>query len=40
MDFISKKVSSPSGPNSRPTPDSLKPPNGVEKSMGAWELSM
>jgi hypothetical protein len=23
MDFISKKLSSPSGPNSRPTPDSL-----------------
>jgi len=32
--FISRKPSRPSGRTARPTPDSLKPPNGVEKSIG------
>jgi hypothetical protein len=40
IDFFSKNVSSPSGPNSRPTPDSLYPPKGVAKSMGDPPLSM
>ncbi len=40
IDFISRKLSRPSGPNSRPTPDSLKPPKGVEKSIGTGAFNM
>jgi len=40
IDFFSRNSSSPSGPNSRPMPDSLKPPKGVEKSMGIGLFSM
>ena len=34
IDFFSRKVSKPFGPNSRPTPDSLYPPNGVAEVDG------
>ena len=32
MDWISVKAAIPSGPYSRPTPDSFMPPNGAAKS--------
>ncbi len=40
MVFFSRNSSSPSSPNSRPTPEALYPPKGEEKSMGMLELTM
>ena len=40
MVFFSRNSSRPSSPNSRPTPDALYPPNGDEKSIGMFELTM
>ena len=40
IDLSSRKMSRPSGPNSRPTPDDLNPPKGVPKSIGTPVLSM
>jgi hypothetical protein len=37
--LVSVKASSASGPSSRPRPDCLKPPNGVEYRTEEWELT-
>src|SRR5580692_3462442 len=37
--LVSEKASSASGPSSRPRPDCLNPPNGVEYRTEEWELT-